>query len=155
RPELKRVTLYLELTGNTSAFNRVDLVARVQGFLERVGYKDGERVAAGTMLFPIERAPYEASLEVAQGIQQQQEALLDQTDADLNRQMMLLQRQVASEAKLDESRAKRDSILAGIDQAKAQVQQARINLGYTEIRAPFAGAVSARLADPGALVGAG
>ena len=56
KPQQRRVTLYLELTGNTSAFNKVDLVARVQGFLEKVGYKDGDRVAAGTTLFQIERA---------------------------------------------------------------------------------------------------
>jgi RND family efflux transporter MFP subunit len=155
KPRLDRVTLYLELTGNTTAFNKVDLVARVQGFLERVGYKDGERVAAGTTLFQIERVPYETSLQIAQATQKQQEALLVQAEADLSRQVTLQQRQAVSEAKLEESRAKRDSTTAALDQAKGQVQQAKINLGYTDIRAPFAGIVSARLADPGALVGAG
>jgi len=155
KPRLDRVTLYLELTGNTTAFNRVDLVARVQGFLEKVGYKDGERVAAGTSLFQIERVPYETSLQIAEAIQKQQEALLVQAEADLSRQVTLQQRQAVSEAKLDESRARRDSTTAALDQAKGQVQQAKINLGYTDIRAPFAGIVSARLADPGALVGAG
>jgi RND family efflux transporter MFP subunit len=155
KPEVKRVTLYLELTGNTSAFNKVDLVARVQGFLEKIGYKEGERVAAGTTLFQIERLPYETSLQIAEATQKQQEALLVQADADLNRQLTLQQRQVASEAKLDESRSKRDSTLAALEQAKGQVQQAKINLGYTEIKAPFAGIVTARLVDPGALVGAG
>jgi multidrug efflux system membrane fusion protein len=155
KPQQRRVTLYLELPGKTSAFNKVDLVARVQGFLEKVGYKDGDRVAAGTTLFEIERAPYQTSLEIAQATQKQQEALLVQADADLNRQLTLQQRQVASEAKLDESRSKRDSTVAALEQAKGQVQQARINLGYTEIKAPFAGVVTARLVDPGALVGAG
>ncbi len=155
KPQLKRVTLYLELTGNTSAFNKVDLVARVQGFLDKVGYKDGDRVAAGTTLFQIERAPYETSLQIAEATVKQQEALLVQYDADLKRQMDLSQRQVASEAKLDESRAKRDSTVAALEQAKGQVQQAKINLAYTEIKAPFAGVVTARLVDPGSLVGAG
>ena len=62
---------------------------------------------------------------------------------------------MASEAKLDDSRAKRDSTVAALEQAKGQVQQAKINLGYTDIKAPFAGVVTARLVDPGALVGAG
>jgi membrane fusion protein, multidrug efflux system len=154
-PQQRPVTLYLELTGNTSAFNKVDLMARVQGFLEKVGYKDGEVVAAGTTLFVIERAPYETSLQISEATQRQQEALLVQAEADLNRQTTLIQRQVASEAKLDESRSKRDSTLAALEQAKGQVQQAKINLGYTEIKAPFAGVVTARLVDPGALVGAG
>ena len=76
KPQQRRVTLHLELTGNTSAFNKVDLVARVQGFLEKVGYKDGDRVTAGTTLFEIERAPYETSLQIAEATQRQQEALL-------------------------------------------------------------------------------
>ena len=120
KPQQRRVTLYLELTGNTSAFNKVDLVARVQGFLEKVGYKDGDRVTAGTTLFQIERAPYETSLQIAQATQRQQEALLVQADADLNRQLTLQQRQVASEAKLDESRSKRNSTVAASSRPKAK-----------------------------------
>jgi membrane fusion protein, multidrug efflux system len=154
-PQRRPVTLYLELTGNTSAFNKVDLVARVQGFLDKVGYKDGERVAAGTTLFEIERAPYATSLQIAEASREQQAALLVQAEADLNRQLTLQQRQVASEARLDESRSKRDASVAALEQAKGQVQQAKINLGYTEIKAPFAGVVTARLVDPGSLVGAG
>jgi RND family efflux transporter MFP subunit len=155
KPLVKPVTLYMELTGNTSAFNKVDLVARVQGFLEKVGYKDGDRVPAGATLFTIEQLPYQTSLQIAEATVKQQQALLVQYDADLKRQQDLQQRQVASEAKLDDSRAKRDSTFAALEQAKGQVEQAKINLGYTEIKAPFAGVVTARLVDPGALVGAG
>jgi membrane fusion protein, multidrug efflux system len=154
-PQRRPVTLYLELTGNTTAFNKVDLVARVQGFLDKVGYKDGEKVAAGATLFEIERAPYETSLQIAEASRAQQEALLVQAEAEFNRQLALQQRQVASEARLDESRSKRDATIAALEQAKGQVQQAKINLGYTEIKAPFAGVVTARLVDPGSLVGAG
>ena len=154
-PQRRPVTLYLELTGNTTAFNKVDLVARVQGFLDKVGYKDGDKVAAGTTLFEIERAPYETSLQIAEASRAQQEALLVQAEAEFNRQLTLQQRQVASEARLDESRSKRDATIAALEQAKGQVQQAKINLGYTEIKAPFAGVVTARLVDPGSLVGAG
>jgi len=155
KPQQRPVTLYLELTGNTTAFNKVELVARVQGFLDKVGYKDGDKVAAGTTLFEIERAPYETSLQIAEASRAQQEALLVQAEAEFNRQLALQQRQVASEARLEESRSKRDSTVAALEQAKGQVQQAKINLGYTEIKAPFAGVVTARLVDPGSLVGAG
>jgi RND family efflux transporter MFP subunit len=155
KPQRRPVTLYLELTGNTSPFNKVDLVARVQGFLDKVNYRDGDKVAAGATLFEIERAPYQTSLNIAEASREQQEALLLQAEADLNRQLTLQQRQVASEARLDESRSKRDATRAALEQAKGEVQQAKINLGYTEIKAPFAGVVTARLVDPGALVGAG
>jgi len=154
KPEQRPVTLFLELTGNTSAYNRVELVARVQGFLEKVSYKDGDKVAAGTTLFEIERAPFETSLQIAEASREQQAALLVQAEAEFNRQLALQQRQVASEARLDESRSKRDATIAALEQAKGQVRQAKINLGYTEIKAPFAGVVTARLVDPGSLVGA-
>src|SRR5262249_21462605 len=150
-PQRRPVTLYLEVTGNTSAYNRVDLVARVQGFLDKVGYKDGASVAAGTTLFEIRRVHDETTPEIAEASREQQEALLVQAEADLNRQLTLQQRQVASEARLDESRSKRDSTQAALDQAKGQVQQAKINLAYTEIKAPFAGVVTDRLGDPGAV----
>jgi len=155
KPQQRPVTLYLELTGNTTAFNKVELVARVQGFLDKVGYKDGDKVAAGVTLFEIERAPYETSLQIAEASRAQQEALLVQAEAEFNRQLALQQRQVASEARLEESRSKRDATVAALEQAKGQVQQAKINLSYTEIKAPFAGVVTARLVDPGSLVGAG
>ena len=80
KPEQKRVTLYLEVTGNTSAFNKVDLVARVQGFLEKVTYKEGDVVQAGTTLFVIEQAPYQTSLQIAEATVRQQEALLVQAE---------------------------------------------------------------------------
>lgn len=155
KPISRRVTLYTEQTGSTAASKKVDLVARVQGFLDTISYIDGQRVKKDQLLFGIEKAPYETSLAIATAAQAQQEALLAQADADLGRQTQLNQRQIASEAKFDDSRAKRNSAAAALDQAKGQVQQATINLGYTEIKAPFDGIVSARLVDAGSLVGAG
>jgi multidrug efflux system membrane fusion protein len=154
-PETRKVTIYREFTGTTQPFKKVDLVARVQGFLEEVGFADGERVSKDKLLFRIERTSYETSLKIAEASVVQQQAQLVQAEADLARQTSLAERQVASAAKFDESRAKRDSAAAALEQAKGQVQQARLNLSYTEIRAPFDGIVSARQADPGALVGAG
>ncbi|MCC7347672.1 MAG: efflux RND transporter periplasmic adaptor subunit [Variibacter sp.] len=155
KPEIRKVTIYREVTGTTQPSKRVDLVARVQGFLEKIAYTDGERVAKDHLLFRIERAPYETNLLIAQAAVTQQQALLAQAESDLARQTALTQRQVASEARFEDARAKRDSAAAALAQANAQVQQAEINLSYTEIKAPFAGVVSARLADEGALVGAG
>lgn len=155
KPIARKVTLYTEQTGSTSASKKVDLVARVQGFLDKINYTDGQRVKKDQLLFGVEKAPYETSLAIATAAQAQQEALLAQAEADLGRQTQLNQRQIASEAKFDDSRAKRNSAAAALEQAKGQVQQATINLGYTEIKAPFDGIVSARLVDAGSLVGAG
>ncbi len=152
-PEQRKVTLYLEVTGSTAPFNRVDLVARVPGFLEKVGYKDGAIVKKGDVLFQIDKKDYEISLQIAEATQKQQEALLLQANADLERKQSLVKSSAVSVAQLDESRAKRDSTEAALLQAKGQVEQAKRNLEYTTIKAPFDGVVSARLVDPGAFVG--
>ncbi len=65
QPLQKPVTLYIELTGNTAPVNSVDLVARVQGYLESIDYKDGAAVTKGTQLFGIERDTYQAQLDQA------------------------------------------------------------------------------------------
>jgi membrane fusion protein, multidrug efflux system len=155
KPEQRKVTLYMELTGSTAPLNRVDLVARVQGFLDKVAYKDGAAVKKGDLLFQIDPEDYKISLQIAEATQQQQEALLIQADADLKRKQDLVKTSAVSVAQVDDSRAKRDSTVAALDQAKGQVEQAKRNLAYTTITAPFDGAMSARLVDPGAMVGAG
>ena len=154
KPEQRKVTLYMEVTGSTAPINRVDLVARVQGFLDKVGYKDGAAVKKGDLLFQIDQQDYKINLQIAEASQQQQEALLLQGDADLKRKQDLVKTSAVSVAQLDESRAKRDSTQAALQQAKGQVEQAKRNLEYTTITAPFDGSVSARLVDPGAMVGA-
>ncbi len=153
KPVERKVTLYLEVTGSTAPFNRVDLVARVPGFLEKVGYKDGAHVNKGDLLFQIDKKDYEISLQIAEASVTQQEALLLQANADLKRKQDLVKTAAVSVASLDESRAKRDSTQASLAQAKGQVEQAKRNLEYTTILAPFDGLVSARLVDPGAYVG--
>jgi RND family efflux transporter MFP subunit len=155
KPEERKVTLYMEVTGTTAAFNRVDLVARVQGFLEKIGYKDGAEVKKGDLLFQVDKKDYEIQLQIAQATQAQQEALLTQADADLKRKQDLVKTSAVSVAQLDDSRAKRDSTQAALLQAEGQVAQAQRNLDYTTIVAPFDGTVSARLVDVGAMVGAG
>ena len=155
KPEQRKVTLYMEVTGSTAPLNRVDLVARVQGFLDKVAYKDGAAVKKGDLLFQIDQEDYRIALQIAQATQQQQEALLLQAENDLKRKQELVKTSAVSVANVDDSRAKRDSTIAALDQTKGQVEQAKRNLAYTTITAPFDGTVSARLVDPGAMVGAG
>jgi RND family efflux transporter MFP subunit len=155
RPVQRNITSYLELTGQTTAAKRVDLVARVQGTLTEIRHKDGAAVKQGEVLFVIEQENYKLSLQLAQASESQQRALLVQAEADLARQKQLASRQAASEAALDNALSKRDATAAALEQTAAQVSQARLNLTYTEVKAPFDGIVSARLVDEGALVGFG
>lgn len=154
-PVARPVTRYLELTGQTAAAKRVDLVARVSGTLSEIRYRDGAAVKQGDVLFVIEPDNYRLSLQLAEAAEAQQKALLVQAEADLARQKQLALRQAASEAALDNAQSRRDSTAAAREQAAAQVAQAQLNLAYTEVKAPFDGTVSAHLVDQGALVGVG
>lgn len=154
KPEQRKVTLYMEVTGSTAPLNRVDLVARVQGFLDQVTYKDGAAVNKGDLLFQIDQQDFKIALQIAQASQEQQEALLLQAESDLKRKQELVKTSAVSVASVDDSKAKRDSTVAELAKAKGQVEQAKRNLAYTTITAPFDGNMTARLVDPGAMVGA-
>ncbi|MFS8035368.1 efflux RND transporter periplasmic adaptor subunit [Xanthobacter sp. AM11] len=147
------VTRFLELTGNTAAINSVDLNARVQGFLTAINYKDGQFARKGSVLFVIEQDQYKAQVDQAKATLAANEASQVQAEAEYNRQAQLAKQDFASQATLDQARAKRDSAVANVANAQASLVLAQINLGYTQVSAPFDGAVTAHLQDVGALVG--
>src|SRR6201992_3210317 len=153
-PIQRPITRYLETTGNTAAIKSVDLVARVQGFLASIDYKDGTFVKEGTTLFNIEPETYKLKLDQAQAAQAGAEASLKQAEADYKRNADLVQRQAVSQATLDTSTSNRDNAQANLQQAQANTRIAEVNYGYTKVVAPFDGYVSAHLVSVGELVGA-
>jgi len=153
-PIEQNVTRYLEATGTTAAVNSANLVARVQGFLQEIRYRDGDEVKQGAALFVIEPEPYKLKLEQARAAEAGAAATLKQNEAEYERQADLASRAVASKAQLDNATANRDSAQAKLMQAKGDTAQAAINLGYTEVKAPFDGIVTARQVSLGELVGA-
>src|SRR5262249_5590920 len=134
--------------------NSANLVARVSGFLQEIKYKDGDQVKQGDVLFVIEPEPYQLKLEQAQAAQASAEATLRQLEAEYQRQVDLASRAIASKATLETATANRDGGQAKLRQAQADTRQAELNLGYTQVRAPFDGIVTARLVSRGELVGA-
>jgi RND family efflux transporter MFP subunit len=152
-PVQKSITRYLDATGNSAAIKNVDLVARVQGFLQSIDYKDGTFVKEGATLFTIEPDTYKLKLEQAQAAETGAQALLKQADADFKRQSDLVQRQVVSQATLEGSTASRDNAQATLQQAQVNTKIAQVNYGYTKVDAPFDGVVSAHLVSVGELVG--
>ena len=155
QPLQRQVTLYFELTGNTQAINSVDLVARVQGYLESIDYKDGSFATKGTQLFGIERDNYQQQLDQANATLAANEATLQYNKAEYQRQSTLGRQDFSSQSTVQQWRANQDSAAAQVLSAKAQIELAKINLGYTNVLAPFDGVVSNHLVDVGALVGAG
>ena len=153
-PVQRPITRYLEATGNTAAIKSVDLVARVQGFLNAINYKDGTFVKEGTTLFTIEPETYKLKLDQAQAAQAGAEASVKQAEADFKRQSDLVARQAVSQATLDTSTSTRDNAQANLQQAQANTKIAEVNYGYTKVAAPFDGIVTAHLVSVGELVGA-
>src|SRR5256884_812939 len=153
-PVQKSITRYLDATGNTAAVKNVDLVARVQGFLQSINYKDGTLVKQGTTLFTIEPDTYKLKLEQAQAAEAGSQASSRQAEADFKRQSDLVSRQAVSQATLDQSTSSRDNAQANLQQAQVNTKIAAVNYGYTNVIAPFDGIVSAHLVSVGELVGA-
>ncbi len=153
-PVEQDVTRYFEATGNTAAINSVDLVARVQGFVQAISYKDGDYVKKGTSLFTIEPEPYKLKVDAAKAAVVSDQATLTQAQAEYDRQAALVAKQVSTQANYDKALAQRDSAQADLQSAQANERQAEINLGYTDVTAPFDGVVTARQVSIGQLVGA-
>lgn len=139
-PVQKPVTEYLDLTGSVAPSKTVQLVARVSGFLDSVNFADGTYVESNQVLFVIEPEQYEQQVLLNQ-------ANLAQNQEEYERQLGMMKQQATSKSNVEKWLSTRD-------QAQAQLELAKINLGYTQVKAPFAGRIGARQVDPGNLVGA-
>src|SRR5579863_5149294 len=136
-PVQQKVTPYLEETGNATAINSVNLVARVQGFVQDIQYQDGAQVKKGTPLFVIEPEPYKLKVDQAKAALDGAKAQLLQAQLEYNRQADLVARQVSTQASFDQARATRDLNQATVEQNQANLDQAKITFGYTTVSAPF------------------
>ena len=152
-PVQRNITRFIDATGNTAPVKSVDLVARVQGFLQAINYKDGSFVKEGTTLFTIEPETYKLKVEQAQAAEVGAQASLKQAEADYKRQVDLVQRQAVSQSTLDTSTSNRDNAQANLTQAQVNTKIAQVNYGYTNVAAPFDGVVTAHLVSIGELVG--
>lgn len=155
KPLQRPVTEYLELTGNTQAYETVDLKARVEGFLTKILFKDGDIVKKGDLLFVIEPEPYEAKLKLAAANVQASEAKLVRARQEYQRQLLLIKDSATSQSEVEKWRAQMDAAQATLDENRANADLARITLGYTQVRAPFPGRIDRHLVDLGNLVGSG
>lgn len=155
KPLKKPVTDYLEFTGNAVAYNTVPLRARVEGFLEKVLFKDGEPVKKGQLLFLIQQEQYQAQLQKAQAAVLSEKAQLEHAQTEFARYSRLVKEDAAAQTDVDRWHYERDSRRAGVMAAEANVALAKLNLSYTRVTAPFDGRMGRHLKDPGTLVGAG
>jgi multidrug efflux system membrane fusion protein len=127
-PVQKPVTLYLDLTGNTAPFRTVQLVARVQGYLETIDYKDGTAVTKGTQLFGIERDVYQAQLDLAKAQLAHDQAVVKEAQVDLARYQQLAKTNAIPQQQAQDQQytVEQDEATVKLDQAN--VETATINL---------------------------
>jgi membrane fusion protein (multidrug efflux system) len=146
------VTELTELIGRVEAIQRVDIRARVTGYLEARLFQEGTEVPEGAPLFRIERAPFEAQLEQAGAAVASAEAQLYNARVALARARELRQTGAGTQVALDNAMAQERVAAAQVLSAQAQVRVAEINLAYTDITAPIAGAIGRSTFTPGNVV---
>jgi membrane fusion protein, multidrug efflux system len=135
----QRIPIVLETIGQTEGSKAVEVRARVAGILEKVLYKEGDRVQAGARMFLIERAPYEHALEQARAQVAQDQARIEQYRRDVDRLRPLAEERAVSQKEYDDARSNLQLALASIAQSQARVKDAELNLSYTVVTAPVSG----------------
>lgn len=143
-----------DFVAQTESSRQVEIVARVAGFLDRIAYNEGEFVKEGQVLFQIDPKPFQAQLEAARGELEAQKARLSTATATLKRVKPLAAQNALSQADLDRAQGDFDAATASVHSARAKVREAELNLDYTTIRSPLAGAAGRALQREGAYVGA-
>lgn len=138
-PVKQTVQSYSTFDGTVQPLLYVSLEARVPGYLEQILFKDGAKVKKGDLLFVIEQDQYQQEVLLNQ-------AIFEQAKIEFDRQSTLLNQKATSQAAVDDARSK-------LQQAQANLALAQINLGYTEVRAPFDGVMGRHLIDVGNYLG--
>jgi len=136
--EIKPTTTF---TGRIEAKNKVDLRARVDGFLEKRLFAEGADVAESELLFVIEKGLYQAAVDQAKAALETAESTLKLADLDVDRQTQLFQRNVTAQATLEQATAKQGEARGNMLAQKAGLEKAELQLSYTDIKSPISGRI--------------
>ncbi|MCC9609424.1 efflux RND transporter periplasmic adaptor subunit [Blastopirellula sp. JC732] len=152
KPLVREVTVYLEETGTTEAVERVEVHARVSGFLQEILFQPNDDVTQGDVLFKIEPEEFLAKRDLAKAEVRLAEVAKAKAENDLARQKEVFEKGAVSEMTMVRLQAEVDGSAAQIDAANARLSQAQLDVDYTEVQSPITGRIGKSLVKMGNLV---
>jgi membrane fusion protein (multidrug efflux system) len=152
RAQRQQITQTDEFIGRIQAVGQVALVARVTAFIDKRLFVEGAEVKQGDLLYRLEQPPFQAQVDATKANVDQMTAQHRNAELTLQRQQSLLKTPAGQQSNVDAALAQERALAAQIAQAQAQLRTAEINLGYTEIRAPIDGKISATAVTEGNVV---
>jgi len=152
--EPRDTPISFQYVAQTQSSHQVEIRARVNGFLDRRVYTEGDTVKAGDVLFLMDKKPFEAQVADAKAALDRQNAAMETARANLERVKPLVEQNALSKKQLDDSTGVYQSYAAAVEQAKAVLTQAQLNLSYATITSPVDGITGAALLQDGAYINA-
>jgi RND family efflux transporter MFP subunit len=155
KPLVETITEWDEFTGQFEAVDSVQIRARVSGYLDQIGFVDGQMVKKGDMLFVIDPRPFEIALKSAQSALTSANARLALAKQQLGRAETLKQKDFTSQSTLDQRQQEMLSAAADAQVAQSAINSAQLNLDFTHIAAPLDGRISRHEVSLGNLIQGG
>ena len=152
KPLVRKLTEWDEFTGRFEPVQAVDVHARVSGYVTEIGFEDGQTVEKGRILFVIDPRPYKAAVDQAQAAVTQADSQVRLAVIEADRARKLVTTSAVAKEVLDQRNATLEGAQATLGSAQAQLDQAKLNLGFTQVTAPFRGRISNRRVDRGNLI---
>jgi len=154
-PKVETIVDWDEYTGRFEAVERVEISARVSGYLEKVLFEHGQLVPAGTPLFVIDQRPFQISLEAARADLDAAKARATRANREAERARSLRESRAISQEEFENRQSQVAETVALVRRAQAAVDRAELDLEFTTVKSPIAGRVSTDLVNRGNLINGG
>jgi RND family efflux transporter MFP subunit len=131
-----------EFSAEIQSVQNVEVCSRVKGFIEKIYVDEGRPVVAGEVLFSLSSSEFKEELSKANAVLKSAEAELKSAEIEVKNTRLLVEKDIITKSELELANAKKDAILAKIDESKAYIAVARLNLSFTQVKAPFSGVIN-------------